>query len=1214
MLLVSWEVRFSGLLGGAELADVRSTYGGYEYQILVTVWVALDLILTKKLTDSIAVEPPSFEDIEAELNVPPDDASSEVETKVQDFQLLIQVKSRSTGSWTPAPIGYVLHPQVGDNAKVRPSAIQLLAKDPRRRYVLITNAGISHDLMEYVTETWHEWPAKKVTELPGHAGEDLDATLEASVAGRVALRPQVSEELLYLRIMDILGVSGHIPGPDRAACLTDLMSEVRQRLLGKVGSHWTREQLIDALLRHNGSLRASRGFDHYVEPKNFDVIRRRLESEHAVIISGPPGTGKTLTANILEDDLRRATEPFSVVTAELGPTGVYSELARTGSVLFHVRDPWGSNEIGALASSWSEALPKLLEHRGPARKFLITTRSDVLRELGAATNDLLKRHIVGLSSEDYGAGRLDEIYERRCAHLSEAMRRFAVYHKGQVLKKLRRPFEVDRFFVALSEESPVSIRSVESIIAQSQFEAIAGVVSNQITGRRGALECAAFVWGLLVRRTVGVTTLTKLRRDLRRLESPLVLEVDNFIDWMVAASNITRVDNNIEFFHSQVEAGVRMALHQNAAKTEHVLSSLAEVLARSSEPADWGTETLVLLQRAVSKLPDIELDLLPDSRKKFDAYLLNSALRAKAREFGESLKNLASLGSQDSIAARFARALVNLVLDERRRVFGDDEWRPPEISDAEKSVWREDASVNQLFERFVVDMLPHSFTRYRTAIVPFLSAIRADVKAYFAKTLRELAKDEEPFHNIDAIVAGACGESIADLESALDVLATSGGPATMRTVEAEARLQQAIEHELDAGETEFVIDAAQDQFSNVSDAIDEIAKIRRRSHGVAWAVGHRYEGLLVPALVTDVVRGRPEPSTAELQVLISNAGDSSKALLWRAASLNAHSALLDLFNREFIRSDLTNAELRKALLEFLAAVRPDPDEFVRELADRLENSSSLRRLESAVDLASMRFDAQESEIKEGISIAYKLIECFPADVRSLGHAMLSLHNMHDPQKIVSALPASARDLLRTLLPEAPISILPALVRLASAVDIDTTEAAQRLLACHSAECGVAAIDSLTSADSAKSLMLIRAGLKHPRYLVRARALESAVSRVGIDRTDLLRAAEDKSADVRLKFASLMKEKRWPEALDPLLRLTGDQRDFNSDSPYNWPDHETAEYSVARAAIEAISHYGQLTTAALTTLKTLAGEPAYSDPRVPYEAERELERRGYLSQS
>lgn len=84
------------------------SYGGYEYQILVTIWAAIDLILAKLLTDHIVIEPPSHEDIEAELNVGPEQASVSFNLPGGTMDLIVQAKSRSTGSWSSSDIADIL--------------------------------------------------------------------------------------------------------------------------------------------------------------------------------------------------------------------------------------------------------------------------------------------------------------------------------------------------------------------------------------------------------------------------------------------------------------------------------------------------------------------------------------------------------------------------------------------------------------------------------------------------------------------------------------------------------------------------------------------------------------------------------------------------------------------------------------------------------------------------------------------------------------------------------------------------------------------------------------------------------------------------------------------------------------------------------------------------------------------------------------------------
>ena len=75
-------------------------FAGYEYQIEVTIWIALDLMLAKAGTDGLSIEPPSHEDIEAWIN-DPDVARLDLTAQTPDrIDLIIQIKTRSKSPWS----------------------------------------------------------------------------------------------------------------------------------------------------------------------------------------------------------------------------------------------------------------------------------------------------------------------------------------------------------------------------------------------------------------------------------------------------------------------------------------------------------------------------------------------------------------------------------------------------------------------------------------------------------------------------------------------------------------------------------------------------------------------------------------------------------------------------------------------------------------------------------------------------------------------------------------------------------------------------------------------------------------------------------------------------------------------------------------------------------------------------------------------------------
>ncbi len=192
--------------------------------------------------------------------------------------------------------------------------------------------------------------------------------------------------------------------------------------------------------------------------------------------------------------------------------------------------------------------------------------------------------------------------------------------------------------------------------------------------------------------------------------------------------------------------------------------------------------------------------------------------------------------------------------------------------------------------------------------------------------------------------------------------------------------------------------------------------------------------------------------------------------------------------------------------------------------------------------------------------AERLADSFDPPEDELGHALAAVLARENLDLVATALSDDALRLLSGLLPNAPTSIAAPLVCLAAAAGIDPVPVAERLLATGDADDGHAAILALGICDAKAAL---RRALKHPRYRARCAALTRLVetSQDTTERSELLSAADDRSADMRLAWAELMKKHRWPEAINSLIRLLGDQRNFSNDPGYvsgpSWPQYSVA---------------------------------------------------------
>ena len=166
-----------------------SAYKGYEYQILATVWIALDLIFQRKFCEKIVVEPASGEDIAAELNVEPEKANSIVDVCSDKFPLEIQIKLRNSGHWTTSKFCEVLQGKTqikgtrGPEKRKRP--LDILSSSPTSKYILLTNAQTHSDLHPFVISSVGE--KSKATKIP-NAPEALDSQSIAQRIGNLSQR------------------------------------------------------------------------------------------------------------------------------------------------------------------------------------------------------------------------------------------------------------------------------------------------------------------------------------------------------------------------------------------------------------------------------------------------------------------------------------------------------------------------------------------------------------------------------------------------------------------------------------------------------------------------------------------------------------------------------------------------------------------------------------------------------------------------------------------------------------------------------------------------------------------------------------------------------------------------------------------------------------------------------------------------------------------
>jgi len=1174
-------------------------FAGYQYQTEVTIWVALDLMLAKGAAEEVVIEPRSDEDLEAAVG-DPSKASLGLTAQGVRLDLILQAKTRSGSPWTTSAIADVLLGQDADGTDKggkRSRPLALLQDDPKCRYVFVTNEASGEGLRPH--EGAHLFDFPEVDELPPHARAGYDANAQASLAPRILLLTGVTREVLTSRIGALLSQHGHVPISKHDDCLRDLRDAVRERIEGAYEGCWKRSDLMKVLVRHGGSLAPTRDMDRYIRPRSFNAIKDQLDKAHAVVIVGPSGTGKTLTADILELDLRR--EPvFDVIGEENGPGDVRRNLTRTDPVLFHLRDPWGGNRLMPGADRWSGELPKLLDSAGPGRKFLITSRSDVLQSAGRELMNELRPYVVSIKVEDYGPKLLAEIYDGIAADLSDHARQLAAQHRERALKELTRPYEVKRFLVALSREDRQKPRKVDEILADSQIEAISRVIADQIAPfRADGAEAAAIVWAMLsARGAVARDVFAKLGRRLRAADPNLRPDIDGLIDFLVAGQNVRQDGAALAFYHPRVEDGLRLTFMRHPRDAERTLSCIVDLLLgwdRAGE--DWGLETGLNVLRSTARVEDLQLDLSTGATQRLDQYLEAVALSAEKRaDFERALRDLEQFGSRDHPPARLAKILINSGPETESLVFGE-RWRAPPLSEEEIAALRGDSRTQPMIERFIREVLPFSHRDYHPEIVPLLERLATDLQSAFWDALDSIAGPGGPHDNIDVIVMGALTGAAPDYDCAIERFARSETEADVWVEGFADDSYKAQEHAVDADAADHIIDEPGEQYFNAREGMKMIVRLRRARDGVRWITASPHRRLLLYALGDLIAQAHRAPPIEELKFLLENADSWVRVQAWRAAKEHWDDSLGGFLIDELARLDLDDAGQRHRLVEIAAAHRGSGDP-VPDLVVASGRVPFARRLELVYDLFATKLD-NDPKGEDGKAArrarADRLLQIFGDEERELARTLLNIMAGGRIRAAASALSEPSRKLLTSTLPSASIDLTGLLARLAAGAGLNIDDATIRLLSTDDAADGEAAIQTMLIANDSDLRMKLKKALRHRCYDVRRRALRVlAADAAPEERDGLIGAAADHSADVRLAFAKLMEKYRWPEAVDALVELLGDTRNFAS---YAGMGMSWSKFSVARAAASALGAYEALPARAIEALL----EAAQGDSADPFVA-------------
>jgi hypothetical protein len=335
-----------GGAGGASLA-------GYDYQIDVSIWLALDLVLVSRMASEIVLEPASQEDLEAEIvDLEPERLVSRV--RMGGYTLVVQVKRRGGDAWTAT----TLRSLIEHGSANRPSAAKRL-EDPRTRYLLVTTAGLNGNARKLNVRRAGGWPKSAALPPP------LDKIVPVGASGRIAVIANEDEERLQYDIDRLLTDGCRVPRGRLDMCRRKLREEARARVLGAGGGRWAQAELEQTIRAHEGYLASAPELEHYVHPINWADLRAAMLERHAAMIVGQSGTGKTLATRMLYDELRNEMPGLTRVPIRLGPEQLRDDTTPP-PVLYDIEDPWGRFDFDPRSRPWNDQLSQFFANARPA--------------------------------------------------------------------------------------------------------------------------------------------------------------------------------------------------------------------------------------------------------------------------------------------------------------------------------------------------------------------------------------------------------------------------------------------------------------------------------------------------------------------------------------------------------------------------------------------------------------------------------------------------------------------------------------------------------------------------------------------------------------------------------------------------------------------------------------------------------------------------------
>jgi hypothetical protein len=1151
---------------GAAGAATADGYGGYEYQVRATVWFALEFIVRRKSCESIEVEPASIEDIEANLEVAPEDAELTVSATTlasgtERRVVLIQIKSRSS-PWLPSHFAKVLYGSSesegtrGPERRRRP--FELLSEEPEVHYCLLTNAQVSADLHDFrVSEVGRRSVAKKPPTPPKNlvAAEGLPA--------RIAIVEQLHPDALDAWSREIVDEVGRVPPSRVAECLALLAVRVRARLLGKVRAAWTLAEIEDVFRRCGGLPLPTPDMSCFVPPANFERLTERLSTANVVLVHGPAGSGKTLCGEIIAHEYKARMDHSWEVVQAYSVADARKALRSSYRTLVLVDDPWGPHKPATDVADWSERLNGLIREAQGDSRLLIVSRTANLRDaLGKDASTIVDSYAVEVRAHSYDNDSRRTILRNhlrssggRAWHIDYARR-----HEDQIFRVLSVPFSLAVFAGELAATASEGEADIEKLIARSASTAIASTVAKSID--TGSIASAIALWALLaVRLPLTLDSLRGARGTLRAANTSVgnavAKEVDlvKLVDRMRSARWLAVSPERAA--HPYVVDGLERVLEQNPGPTEDVLTSLI-----SGWVADGNLDTANTLTEHV---PERSLPLPAPVTAALEKRLRQELFAATRWSFGRLLGRVARSTATSDPVVVLARTLLRVEDAGFLAKWVYPSWSPAELASVKGST-----EARRVAELFVRECLPEARHQYDGLVKLFVS-MGWDLSETFRAALGEDL--ERAVMALKALVEGALETATPPYDDVVEMILRHVAEleewwASYR----ESDYRRAEAYEMDFPAMQHTLDEPSERFYCPRKALKLVVTSRRTKQGWQWLASRGDSSELRRAWADSIKEDSSPPARAELEALQAACGTHDTRAFCTAMDRKGvapHADLLLSYAR-----DAPPDELSSWLTSLWELGTPaDVTQWLVQ-ANQAYGLSFERRL-SILSVASRVHNKHDEEKAAYVAAVYAIATADELDVLRVSRAADS----GDDEPDTSTWSVSRERLWEAANGEEPVAMqaIAALHLLGE----DVRELSDERLRGGDNDTRFTILRAHSRKPSPASRgLLLRAVREDSDFRCRLAGIDGlAKDATPEEQAAILALSAHPSGPVRKAVAETIGDHLWPNGLPILVDLLSDRQNANPDSfSFSLP-----EYSVARAAMRSLWRFEALPPDVVTAM-------------------------------